>query len=463
LRPGYKGGVPARDRLVRCLDPVLLLLSGLAPLLLYRGALGAFFVADDFAWLECASDSLRHPAHLFTLHISGFLRPLAHLTFAELYRLAGTGAVAYHGAAIALHLGCVLLLGRLALALTRDRLTAALAALCFALIPAYAEVGVWISALGEPLAACLMLCSLISWCTWLGEGRRRAYLLTLFGFVLALAAKESAAVLPGWMLLLHAGLARKGRAARPSWRPYLPFAALLAGFLALQLLLHRRGYLVSEGQYALGWQMLPQIARSLGRILDLAWAPFLAAAAAALLRREPWPARRLPALLCWAAAAALALAPYAGFRWPSLAGRYLYLASMPVAGLAALGLGWLLRSGRLADRLLAGAALLLLGVQAVHVTGAAVRRMQARALESERFVQALRELPGAGPELLIANSPLPTQQLRGALRLFAPRLVARARALEPGELERGEHGRWVYRWLPGSGRLIRSGSSPPRP
>jgi predicted Zn-dependent protease len=192
------------------------------------------FLGKDFTELTFGS----LPGH--------FYRPLFALSLWADGVVWGQQPAGFHGTTLFFH---GLVVGLLWLVVTRlsDPLTATLASVLFAVHPAHSEVAVFISGRVDSLALVPMLAGL--WC-FLElnrcrsiRGRVMLHLGVLGAFVLALAAKESAAVLPG--LLLAVGLHDPAAAGRR-----------LAGRLWVSLA-RVTGVLVIAGIYAVWrWSML---------------------------------------------------------------------------------------------------------------------------------------------------------------------------------------------------------------
>lgn len=429
--------------------------------LLYGRAVSGFFIFDDFAWLECAADTLASWHHIFTLHISNFFRPVCHVLFASIEGLFGPAPIPYHVVALVLHVTCAALLANLVRRLVGEHRIALLTALLFLLLPVHAEALLWISAISEPLSIAVLLVGLTAWHRFLTSSRGRAasYAVTLLALVVALAAKESTTVMVPLMALVH--WSTRARALAPLPRSplacYLLPVLVLAAYLVAQWHWQRDAFLIAEGHYRLGAGALRLLARAVWRLLDHAWPPFALALVGSLsrprgtgsIRRLPTAARAVaPAII----ALVVALLPYLFFRRLELAGRYLYLAAAITALLGALALGALLRAGLRRDRLLAALAVAALAAQALTVAPDAVDRYLTAAAQSQRFIRAAtRDLPASAQPTLLLDSLLVGQHLTAAMRVFHPGHQANFRAVTRTELRaNGPRGR-VYRYDPSTG------------
>lgn len=163
---------------------------------------------------------------------SNYVRPLFFTLYLLLYQLFGTSALAWHAAAIAVHLGACLAAW---LFLERLRLSpgvAGLATLLFAVHPVHGESVAWVAAaFNDPPAAAFSLLALTAHTRWLESGRWRFLGWGALAFAAALGFKESALALPALLLLTEHYLAPE----RP-WRArllgILPSLTVVALYLA---------------------------------------------------------------------------------------------------------------------------------------------------------------------------------------------------------------------------------------
>jgi hypothetical protein len=398
-------------------------------------ALHGFFILDDFAWLDCALDATSDPSHLFTLHISNFFRPVAHLVWMVVFSVFGPHPAAFHCCQVLLHALAVTLLAHLAWRLFANRWLALLCALCFAFNPTYSEAVIWISGITEPAHAVLVLITLLLFHRYLtatrSSTRQWSYVAALLAFALAHGAKESAVALLPLMVLLYLGAALLDQVPhRPRLRVYLPFALAELSYLASQLTLQQQSYLVQDGIYDIGLHAILVLAASAWHLLSLTWPPFAVGVLDALCvrwrRAEPDTVRRLfLGGLILLGAVVVTIVPYSMFRVEVLASRYFYLPSMAVALAAAATLhGPLVRATRRSTLpvvlgLLGLAALAGVGIQTVRRFDAAVHRHMAAADQTGAFVAGATRLPADGP-VLVFQGLLQGQHLRGAMRVFHP-------------------------------------------
>ena len=187
-------------------------------IILYLNILPNGFVFDD--WQQIVENPfLRRPdglRRIFTsgvwqflgpIGVSNFYRPMMHGLFYVLFGLFRLDPAPYHAVSILLHAGVALLAYGVIARLGRDRLTAAAAALLFAVHPVHVEAVAWVSAYPELLCALFSLLAI-----WFyvrareAAGRARVWLALLAGPALlaALLSKEIAVAVPLLLLCYEA-------------------------------------------------------------------------------------------------------------------------------------------------------------------------------------------------------------------------------------------------------------------
>jgi hypothetical protein len=285
----------------------------------YRGLPARLFAADDYQWLlgvqGLGFGALVRRAFDPTAQ-THFYRPLIWLLFWAQTRAFGLDPRGFHAVSLALHLLNAALLGALAYRLTpklkmenaelRSRAPFSifnsqfsiplLAMAIVALHPAPFEAVVWISAQSELLAAALLLLALHLWLPRQadkqrsGEAERMSslpafvsprLLASTLALGLALLAKESAVIgLPLLVLLgSAAGASSQEPEASDSHPPspishlrspilaYLLPTLVTLAYLALQIMIERRNYLLEQGGYGLGIQVVLNPLRSLALLV----------------------------------------------------------------------------------------------------------------------------------------------------------------------------------------------------
>lgn len=205
--------------------------------------------------------------------VPGGIRPLLKLSFLLNWR-SGFGAPGFFAVNLALHLGNALLLWRIGLHLL-PRLApeqaalaapvAWLSALLFALHPVQAEAVTYLSGRSSPLMAFFLLSSLLLWLR--RPGQPASDLAAAVAFVLALAARETALVLPVVMAFV---LWLQPEPPIRAWR--LPLVLLgLVALAATAVLAGHPGYRAFfAGAYAHGEPLghLPDAARGLHYLMS---------------------------------------------------------------------------------------------------------------------------------------------------------------------------------------------------
>lgn len=235
----------------------------LAVTLLAYAAVSSFqFVYDDEA--QIVHDSFvqqwRYLPAYFTTHVweyivpymkGNYYRPIFMIWLLLNFKLFGLHPGAWHLAVVALHLVVTWQVYRLALRMLGNEPAALVSAALFGLHPVHAEAVAWISGATEPLAAMLMLASLLSYMAFRERQRARDYAISLTWFCLALFAKEPAVMVPvlllGYDVLLPDDTALPMvKRVRSSLARLIPFAVLIAAYLAARFhALHALGYQIA--------------------------------------------------------------------------------------------------------------------------------------------------------------------------------------------------------------------------
>jgi hypothetical protein len=336
-------------------------------LALYARAGSAWFFEDDLQWL--AGTLTFRPASLIDISSQvHFYRPIVALYFWMATPLFSGSPTLFHWANNVLHAANGVLVFIVATRLGYRCRFAAAAAVFFVTMPAYVEAVAWVSALAEPVATFFSLISLYGLVRGRREGGWGWMLLSLAGFVLALMAHESAAVLLPVLIIADWAFVRTaGENARAAWlrrlRHLAPYAAILATYLALDAFINARSYLVEEGHYRLGVHAVRNL---LAYVISLYvgkqnLTSFIAVGLAlVLLLVGGTPRVRFATawLILW-------ILPFAFFTWGN-ASRYAYTPAIGLALLLAEGLCWL--RDRLDGRVAPRALRLVITVVALFIT-----------------------------------------------------------------------------------------------
>ena len=246
--PGVTEAEGAGNWLIRLLPWAAVVLA----LLVFTGTLAYPFVDDDrlmvvnnielHAWTQVphyfVDDAWGHSGHDVT---SDYYRP-AQLLFLRLnYAWFALEPGGYHAAILALHALATLLVFLVVLRMLRDRLTAGIAALIFAVHPIHVEPAVWISGATESQLAVLFLTALLCYLTWReradsgAEGAQKWLAFSLLAYALALLTKESAVLLGAFFLIYEFRRQPPGSMVARAWRMLRvlwPYGAVVAVYLA---------------------------------------------------------------------------------------------------------------------------------------------------------------------------------------------------------------------------------------
>lgn len=240
---------------------VLLVVIGV----LYSPILTAYFNADDYSFLRYLyfnSRQLMDGQLWYEWLVGGIVnysvfRPMAHALWLLNYVAFGLEPFGYHLVAVVSHAAAAFLAFVLGHQLTGNRMTAALGALFFAVMPVHAEAVAWLAANYDVWCAIYSFTSLISYILYRQRGAFHFYLLSLGAFILALSSREIALTLPlmlfvydiiyhrqDWVLIVRSSLG------------YLPFGAAII----LRLAFFGHGYhgldLAPEGWwYYVDWNL----------------------------------------------------------------------------------------------------------------------------------------------------------------------------------------------------------------
>ena len=293
-----------------------------AAVIVYHNALWASFFDDDYQWLV-GSWSFR-PAQLVAFSsMTHFYRPVIDVYFAVMTPVLRGSPILFHEASIVLHAVNVLAVFAVA-----ERIFVGadlkvrpyiplVAALFFAVQPSDIDAIAWVGALAEAVGALFGCVSLLWFLRWRDEGEPRWRTASVVAFTLALLTHESSVMflpvvwLADWLLV--------GR--REFVRPFVPYLVVTGCYLALDIWINSRNYLVSQGHYTVGFHIATNAlnyidALYVGRRDWLNYAVIVIAVVLLLVRGNP----RVRFATCWML---LALAPFLSFNWGNTS-RYLY-------------------------------------------------------------------------------------------------------------------------------------------
>lgn len=388
----------------------------LAAVVPYLPTLDDYFVQDDFGVVWLLSQKpwwyvRRWFVTTWMDDIWGFtpdeIRPFPAVTYQFAALWGAASPVANHVTNIVLHAAN----GLLVLAIARvvaglGLLASTFAALVFVLLPAQADSVAWVTGRVDSMPAFAYLAAFLFYALWRQRGSATAYWASVIAFFVALFTKQTTITL-GPALVLY-DLVLLQRPARASWewmRPYLPFALLTVGYLALRFVLFgemaRESRLTMSGLEYFGELVVRHVQRmTFGG--PTYGTPVLWTVAGVLVAALFWAAPRVVlffGVIWWV----LGVAPVVVAAYDSP--RHIYLAS----------LSWALLLGLALDRMpprrawrgaAAVAAAIVLAVYVVQLTRA-VDEWGTRALVSRKAVTDLQREAIAAPEgtLIVASAP----------------------------------------------------------
>jgi hypothetical protein len=343
-----------------------------------------------------------------------FYRPVIDLYFAIATPLFGGSPTLFHIANIALHAANALVLLALARAISGDLVYAFFTALFFVVQPGDVEAVAWVSALAEPVSAFFGCLALLGFVHFRRTNRAVLHVLSVAAFTLALLTHESAVVFAALLALadgaFYAGFRAAGR--RGLVRRYGPYAAITVIYLAVDLSINSRNYVVTQGHYAIGPHVIRNAADYLsalyvgrGNVWNYA---FIGIGIVLLFLKG---SRRVVFASAWMI---LALTPFLLFTWSNTS-RYLYLPAMGFAMLVADAV--LQLDSFLASRVGATVRRVVVAVLVVAVAGRftafAIRNVNWFAQRTEdyrRYIALFRQIHGEMPP----NARIPADpRLRG--------------------------------------------------
>lgn len=146
----------------------------------------------------------------------------------------------WHLTSLLLHLGATLLVYQLGIKLIKERWTAALAAVLFAVHPIHAESVAYVTASSDLLVVIFALVSFLAYFHFREEGASRLYFAaSVLAASLAMLSKETAVVFP-WTLVAYEALRKNEPDTERSWKRYLwtlPYFAVVGAYLAVRTVL----------------------------------------------------------------------------------------------------------------------------------------------------------------------------------------------------------------------------------
>jgi hypothetical protein len=264
--------------------------------------------------------------------LNHFYRPVIDLYFAIATPLFHGSPVLFHVASVALHAVNALVIFALARLVSRRTLYGFLTALFFVVQPSDIDAIAWVGALAEAVGVLFGCLSVLLFLKWRLGGRAQSHwrVLSVLSFLLALLTHESSVTflpvlaLADWAFL-HDERPIRDRVRASGWGEiasvYAPYVVLTLMYLAVDVVVNSRNYVVSQGHYALGWHVVQNAlnyvdALYVGRRDPVNYVAISLAVVLLLFRGN----RRVRFSTLWLL---LSLAPFLFFNWANTA-RYLY-------------------------------------------------------------------------------------------------------------------------------------------
>ncbi len=221
--------------------PVLVSAIGLivtATIVVYFFSLSNNFIALDDPYviynnLALRAINLHTLKEIFSRYDPELYIPLTFFSFQIDYLIGGLHPFQYHLTNLLLHIANALFVAWIGLLLLKNRTTALLCGLLFALHPINVEVVAWATSRKEVLSAFFALSSMICYLYYRSNGKRWPYYLGLLLFALALLSKVNVFVLPLLLLLIDWFLGR--RMNRSTLIDKIPFILLSTVFVCVGL------------------------------------------------------------------------------------------------------------------------------------------------------------------------------------------------------------------------------------
>ena len=365
----------------------------------YRAALSAYFFDDDFQWL--AGTLTFTPARLIDVsHMGHFYRPIVDLFFTIGARFFGGSPTLLHLAILILHAANGLLLMALARTIMGSPTFGFLTALFFVVQPADVGAVAWVGALAEPTGAFFGCLAILWFLAFRENGSRALQILSAASFGLALLTHESSVVfvvllaLADWAFVDPSDRGAPRRQLR--LESYWLHGLLLVAYLAVDLQINSRNYVVTEGHYTIGPHVITNtleyiVALYVGRHDIANYLIVIGVIGWTLLGKN----RRATFASLWLL---LALAPFVFFTWSNTS-RYEYLPAMGFSMLLAegvIGLGRVI-GRRLSSSAAAVAVVVLAAAITIRFALFAAGNVEDYAAEAEdyrRYISAFRSMHG---------------------------------------------------------------------
>lgn len=197
--------------------------------LAYYPAIDNFFGWDDFLWLYRAKTLSVNPTQMFQSE-GLYFDPIIYLSFWFDFILFGLDYRCYHITDITLHAVNGLLVFQFVKLYSEDRQLAFLSGLMFASTFAASDAILWSSSRVDLLTTMFSLITIIFFLKYIKVGKTPFYVASVATYIIALAAKGTAIVIPILLLWLFT-IERK--ATKKIYSIFIPFIAIPAGYFIL--------------------------------------------------------------------------------------------------------------------------------------------------------------------------------------------------------------------------------------
>ena len=213
------------------------------------------FILDDIPLILMNESiaSWRNWKTAFVNHIFAVKNPTVPLEIAAIHyrpvyklwqmlneQLFGSVLPWWHITSLLLHVGVTLLVYQLGIKLLKERWTAALAALLFAVHPIHVESVAYVTASTDLLVTLFALLSFLAYFRFREEGASLFFFVaSVFAAAMAMLSKETAVMLP-WLLVAYESLRATPPGEKQSWKRFawtLPFFAVVGAYAAVRTLL----------------------------------------------------------------------------------------------------------------------------------------------------------------------------------------------------------------------------------
>lgn len=208
--------------------------------IIYSPTLKAYFITDDFMWINIIADKGWQAIPSFFTKLSGvrFFRPFIKLAFWFDYSTYGLDQTGYHLTNLILHSVNTILVFSLCYIISRNWNVTAIATLIFALHPMHTESISYISGRTELTHALFFLTSLICFIKYLNAKESKGlYYGSIIAFIFSLLTKETAVCLVAVLFLSELFIRyeqNEGGGLLKNRQRYIPYLLILICYIILR-------------------------------------------------------------------------------------------------------------------------------------------------------------------------------------------------------------------------------------